>query len=184
MEVKVVGETRSNQSDEFGRQGSQQHPYADGKEKLFCSQASDLGIEMARECCSISEDTYLMEEPGQLDSTTGGDSLAQPLDASEDGLQDFAKDAHEKVSDSSTSVAVPPSPAPNAKGERQKGKNSQPAGPSSSFPSACNSTDSFNEPIGNSSLPSAENAFPQILAMQESLNQVISQEFLVGQDDE
>ena len=62
VEVKVVGETRSNQSDEFGRQGSQQHPYADGKEKLFCSQASDLGIEMARECCSISEDTYLMED--------------------------------------------------------------------------------------------------------------------------
>ncbi|KAH1239729.1 Enhancer of mRNA-decapping protein 4 [Glycine max] len=174
VEVKVVGETRSNQSDEFGGQGSQQPSVADSKEKLFCSQASDLGIEMARECCSISEDTYLMEEPGQLDSTTGGDSLAQPLDASEDGLQDFAKDAHEKVSDSSTSVAVPPSPAPNAKGKRQKGKNSQPAGPSSSFPSACNSTDSFNEPIGNSSLPSAENAFPQILAMQESLNQLLT----------
>ena len=72
---------------------------------------------------------------------------------------------------------------PNAKGKRQKGKISQPSGPSSSSPSACNSTDSSHEPIGNSSLPSAENAFPQFLAMQESLNQVISQEFLVGQDD-
>ncbi|KAG5090830.1 hypothetical protein JHK82_049608 [Glycine max] len=173
VEVKVVGETRSNQSDEFGRQGSQQHPYADGKEKLFCSQASDLGIEMARDCCGMSGDAYLTEEPGQLDSTVG-DSLAQPPDASEDGLQDLAKDAHEKVSDSSTSVAVPPSPVPNAKGKRQKGKISQPSGPSSSSPSACNSTDSSHEPIGNSSLPSAENAFPQFLAMQESLNQLLT----------
>ncbi|KAK7387201.1 hypothetical protein VNO78_27790 [Psophocarpus tetragonolobus] len=172
VEVKVVGETRSNQSNEFGRQGSQ-HLISDGKEKLFCSQASDLGIEMARERCATSGDTYLMEEPGQLDSA-GGDSLAQPPDASDDGLQDLARDAHEKVSDSSMSVAVPPSPAPNAKGKRQKGKNSQATGPSSTSASACNSTDSSNEPNGNSSLPSAENAFPQILAMQESLNQLLT----------
>lgn len=179
VEVKVVGETRSNQIDEFGRQGSQQNPVSDSKEKMFCSQASDLGIEMAREGCVIAPgDTYLTEETGQIDST-GAVSLAQTPDTGEDGLQDMAKDAHEKVSDSSTSVAVPPSPVPNAKGKRQKGKNSQASGLSSSSPSVCNSIDSSNEPNGNSSLPSAENA--QILAMQESINQVISQEFLIGQ---
>ncbi|XP_020217594.1 enhancer of mRNA-decapping protein 4 [Cajanus cajan] len=172
VEVKVVGETRSNPNDEFGRQGSQQTPVSD-KEKLFCSQASDLGIEMARECCAISGDTYLAEESGQLDSL-GGDSLAQPSDAGEDGLQDLAKDAHEKVSGSSTSVAVPPSHVPNAKGKRQKGKNSQASGPSPSSQSVCNSTDSFNETNGNPSFPSAENAFPQILAMQESINQLLT----------
>nr|KYP76247.1 Enhancer of mRNA-decapping protein 4 [Cajanus cajan] len=148
MEVKVVGETRSNPNDEFGRQGSQQTPVSD-KEKLFCSQASDLGIEMARECCAISGDTYLAEESGQLDSL-GGDSLAQPSDA------------------------VPPSHVPNAKGKRQKGKNSQASGPSPSSQSVCNSTDSFNETNGNPSFPSAENAFPQILAMQESINQLLT----------
>ncbi|RDY08653.1 Varicose-related protein, partial [Mucuna pruriens] len=173
VEVKVVGETRSNQCDEFSRQGLQQNPVSDSKVQLYCTHFSDLSIEMARECCVISGDTYLTEEPGQLDSL-GGDSLAQPSDAGEDGLQDIAKDAHEKVSDSSTSVAVPPSPAPNAKGKRQKGKNSQAPGPSSASPSACNSADSTNEPSGNSSLPSAENAFPQILAMQESLNQLLT----------
>ncbi|BAT88440.1 hypothetical protein VIGAN_05193300 [Vigna angularis var. angularis] len=173
VEVKVVGETRSNQIDEFGR-GSQQNPVSDSKEKIFCSQASDLGIEMAREGCVITAgDTYLTEESGQLDST-GAVSLAQPPDSGEDGLQDTAKDAHEKVSDSSTSVAVPPSPVSNAKGKRQKGKNSQASGLSFSSPSVCNSTDSSNEPNGISSLPSAENAFPQILAMQESLNQLLT----------
>ncbi|KAK7305300.1 hypothetical protein VNO77_43204 [Canavalia gladiata] len=168
VEVKVVGEARSNQSDEFGRQGPQLSQVSDNKEKLFCSQASDLGIEMARECCAISGDTYITEEPGHADSMVG-DSMAQPPDAGEDGLQDLGKDVHEKVSDSSTSMAVPPSPAPNTKGKRQKGKNSQASGPSSASPSACNSTDSSNEPTGNS-----ENAFPQILAMQESLNQLLT----------
>ncbi|KAL2332875.1 hypothetical protein Fmac_014088 [Flemingia macrophylla] len=172
VEVKVLGETRSNQSDEFGRQGLQQNVVSD-KEKLFCSQASDLGMEMARECCAISGDTYLAGESGQLDSM-GGDSLAQPSDAGEDGLQDFAKDGHEKVSDSTTSVVVPPSHAPNAKAKRQKGKSSQASGPSPLSQSACNSTDSFNETSGNSSLLASENAFPQILAMQESLNQLLT----------
>ncbi|KAL9319963.1 hypothetical protein ACSQ67_011802 [Phaseolus vulgaris] len=172
VEVKVVGETRSNQIDEFGRQGSQQNPISDSKEKIFCSQASDLGIEMAREGCVLAAgDTFLTEEPGQIDSM-GAMSPAQPPDTGEDGLQDMAKDAHEKVSDSSTSVAVPPSPVPNAKGKRQKGKNSQALGLPSSSPSVFNSTDSSNEPNGNFSLPSAENA--QILAMQESINQLLT----------
>jgi enhancer of mRNA-decapping protein 4 len=75
-------------------------------------------------------------------------------------------------------MVAPPSPAPNAKGKRQKDKNSQPSGPSSPSPSACNSTDSSNEPNGISNLPSTENGLPQIMAMQESINQVISQEFI------
>jgi enhancer of mRNA-decapping protein 4 len=177
VEVKVVGEARPYQNDEFGRQGPQQNPVSDGKEKFFCSQASDLGIEMARECGAIGGETYITEQTGHIDST-GGDSLAQPSNAGDDRLQDLPKDVHEKVSDSSASMVVPPSPAPNAKGKRQKGKNSQPLGPSSPSPSACNSTDSSNEPNGISNLQSTENGLPQIMAMQESINQVISQEFI------
>jgi enhancer of mRNA-decapping protein 4 len=163
-------------NDESGRQGPQQNPVSDGKEKLFC-QASDLGIEMARECGAIGGESYITEQTGHVDST-GGDSLAQPSNAGDDRLQDLPKDVHEKVSDSSASMVVPPSPAPNAKGKRQKGKNSQPSGPSSPSPSACNSTDSSNEPNGISNLQSTENGLPQIMAMQESINQVISQEFI------
>ncbi|KAF7831233.1 enhancer of mRNA-decapping protein 4-like [Senna tora] len=152
VEVKVVGEARSNQSDEFGLHGQQQNLVSDSKEKFFCSQASDLGIEMARECGAISGETYVNAE---------------------DGLQDLAKDVHGKASDSST-TAVPSSPAPSTKGKRQKGKSSQASGPSSPSPSACNSTDSSNEQSGSSNLPSAENAFPQFQAMQETLNQLLT----------
>ncbi|GAU13480.1 hypothetical protein TSUD_127770 [Trifolium subterraneum] len=173
VEVKVVGEARPYQNDEFGRQGKQQNPVSDGKEKFFCSQASDLGIEMARECGAIGGETYITEQTGHIDST-GGDLLAQPSNAGEDGLQDLPKDVHEKVSDSSTSMVVPPSPAPNVKGKRQKGKNSQPSGPSSPSPSVCNSTDSSIEPNGISNLPSTENGLPQIMAMQDSINQLLT----------
>ncbi|KAI4307805.1 hypothetical protein L6164_030948 [Bauhinia variegata] len=171
VEVKVVGEAKSNQNDEFGLQGQQQPVVSDGKEKFFCSQASDLGIEMARECCAISEETYITEEPRRVDSGVV-ESLAQP--PGDDLLQDLAKDVHEKVSESSTSTAIPQSPAPGAKGKRQKGKNSQAAAPSSPSPSASNVTDSSNEPGGSSSLPSGESAFPQLLAMQETLNQLMT----------
>ncbi|WJX31416.1 hypothetical protein P8452_19844 [Trifolium repens] len=173
VEVKVVGEARPYQNDEFGRQGPQQNPVSDGKEKFFCSQASDLGIEMARECGAIGGETYITEQTGHVDST-GGDSLAQPSNAGDDRLQDLPKDVHERVSDSSALMVVPPSPAPNAKGKRQKGKNSQPLGPSSPSPSACNSTDSSNEPNGISNLQSTENGLPQIMAMQESINQLLT----------
>lgn len=152
VEVKVVDEERSDQTDEFGLQGQQQNLVSESKEKFFCSQASDLGIEMARECGAISGESY--------------------INAGEDGLQDLAKDVHGKTSDSSTST-VPPSPSPSTKGKRQKGKTSQALGPSSPSPSACNSIDLANEPSGSSNLPSVGNAFPQIQAMQETLNQVV-----------
>ncbi|XP_054796937.1 enhancer of mRNA-decapping protein 4-like [Prosopis cineraria] len=153
VEVKVVGEARSDQGNEFGLQAQQQNLVSDSKEKFFCSQASDLGIEMARECGAISGETY--------------------ISAVEDGPQDMAKDVHEKTSDSLSSTTVPPSPATSTKGKRQKGKASQASGPSSS-PTACNSTDSSNEPSGSSNLPAVEGAFPQIQAMQETLNQVLA----------
>ncbi|XLS43473.1 hypothetical protein HN51_000338 [Arachis hypogaea] len=173
VEVKVVGEATPDQSDEYNHQGSQQNLLSDVKEKYFCSQASDLGIEMTRECCAISGGTYITGEPGQVDLSLG-ESLSQTSNAGEDGLQDSTKDVHEKISNSSASMTVPPSPAPNTKGKRQKGKNSQASSPSSPSPSACNSVDLSNEVGGSSNLPSAENAFHQILAMQESINQLLT----------
>ncbi|RVW50142.1 Enhancer of mRNA-decapping protein 4 [Vitis vinifera] len=137
VEVKVVGETGSTQNDEFGLQGESQNLALENKEKAFCSQASDLGIEMAK---------------------------------SEDEVIDAIKDVSGKVADSAMPTTVPQSPAPTTKGKKHKGKNSQ-VSPS---PTAFNSTDSSNEVGANLSSPSVEAAVPHILAMQETLNQLLS----------
>ena len=173
VEVKVVGETRSTQNDEFGPQGDSQNLLLENKEKYFCSQASDLGIEMARECSAISSETYMAEEAREV-GVNEIESLAQPSNADEDEVRDSTKDLSGKVSESSTSTTVPPLSTPNTKGKKQKGKISQASGLSSPSPSVFNSTDSTNEPSGSTSLPSVEAAFSQILSMQEMLTQVIA----------
>lgn len=171
VEVKVVGETRSMQNAEFGPQGDSQNLLSENKEKYFCSQASDLGFEMARECSAISAETYIVEEARQV-GVNEIEALAQPSNADEDEVQDSTKDFSVKVSESSTSTTVPQLSTPNTKGKKQKGKSSQASGPSSPSPSVFNSIDSTIETSGNASLPSTEAAFSQILSMQEMLNQV------------
>lgn len=171
VDVKVVGETKSTQSDEFGLRGEPQNLIAEKKEKYFCSQASDLGIEMARECFSISAETYTMEETQHVNVA---EFIAHPSRRSEEELvHDSTKETSEKVSKSSLPTIVQQSTTSNMKGKKQKGKNSQASGPSTASPSAFNSTDSFDEPTGPSSLPSTEAAFSQIFAMQEMLSQVV-----------
>ena len=167
MEVKVVGETGSTQNDEFGLQGESQNLALENKEKAFCSQASDLGIEMAKECSALSSETYVVEESRQVDGARM-EALARPSNAGEDEVIDAIKDVSGKVADSAMPTTVPQSPAPTTKGKKHKGKNSQ-VSPS---PTAFNSTDSSNEVGANLSSPSVEAAVPHILAMQETLNQV------------
>ncbi|KAF2298088.1 hypothetical protein GH714_013569 [Hevea brasiliensis] len=174
VEVKVVGETKSTQNDEFGLRGEPKHLISENREKYFCSQASDLGIEMARECCSISAENYTMEEPQQVDGVDMAEFLAQPSHTSKEEVHDDStKDTLGKASELSMPTIVQRSTTPNTKGKKQKGKNSQPSGPSLSS-SAFNSTDSSNEPTGTSSLLSLEAAFPQIFAMLEILNQLVT----------
>ncbi|KAM3696023.1 hypothetical protein ACJW31_06G006500 [Castanea mollissima] len=173
VEVKVVGETRSMQNAEFGPQGDPQNLLSENKEKYFCSQASDLGFEMARECSALSAETYIVEEAQQV-GVNEIEALPQPSNADEDEVQDSTKDFSGKVSESSTSTTVPQLSTPNTKGKKQKGKSSQASGPSSPSPSVFNSTDSTIETSGNTSLPSTEAAFSQILSMQEMLNQLVA----------
>ncbi|KAL0000384.1 hypothetical protein SO802_014165 [Lithocarpus litseifolius] len=173
VEVKVVGETRSMQNAEYGPQGDSQNLLSENKEKYFCSQASDLGFEMARECSAISAETYIVEEARQV-GVNEIEALARPSNADEDEVQDSTKDFSGKVSESSTSTTVPQLSTPNTKGKKQKGKSSQASGPSSPSPSVFNSTDSTIETSGNTSLPSTEAAFSQILSMQEMLNQLMA----------
>ena len=167
VDVKVVGETESTQNDEFGLQGESQNIALENKEKSFCSQASDLGFDMAKECRALSSETYVVEESRQVDGAKM-ESLTHTTNSVEDEVIDAIKDVSGKVADSAMPTAVPQSPSPTTKGKKHKGKNSQ-VSPS---PAAFNSTDSSNEPGANLSSPLVEAAAPQILAMQETLNQV------------
>ncbi|KAA8523509.1 hypothetical protein F0562_009932 [Nyssa sinensis] len=171
LEVKVVGETGFSQNNELGSQGESQNLVTENKEKSFCSQASDLGIEMARECRALSAERYIVEESQQLDGACVSEALPQSL-STEEEVHDSTKDSSSKAVDSAVPATVPQSPAPTTKGKKQKGKNNQGSGPSSPSPSVFNSTDSSNEPGVSSSIPSVEAAFSQILAMQEMLNQL------------
>lgn len=168
LEVKVVGETRS-QNNDFVVQEESQTVVSENKEKYFCSQASDLGIDMARECCAISADTYVTDEARQVDGASSTEQHAQPLHTGEEDL-DYTKDGSAKISESSIPTTVVPLQTPNSK-SKKKAKGSQASSASSPSPSVLNSIDNCNEPAGSSSL---EAASPQIVAMQEALNQLMS----------
>lgn len=172
MEVKTGGETKFSEKTDIGSQDL--HSFvSENKEKAFCSQASDLGLEMARECRALSPETYSVEDSRQFDGVSGSEGPSQPSVTPEED-HDSAKMISEKDLDSTMSVTVRQPPVPSAKGKKQKGKNSQVSGPSSSTPSAFNSTDSPNEAVVSSSTSSMETAFSQILSMHEMLNQVLT----------
>ena len=166
VEVKVVGETRSSQNNEFGSHGDSQNRNLENRERFFCSQASDLGIQMAR-------DAYIVDESRQADGVDASGSLMQAI-VDEEEIHDSRKDLSGKVLESAMPSTYLQSPASGAKGKKHKGKSSQASGHSSPSSSAFNSADSSIEPGGNSNLPSTGAAFPQIVAMQEMLNQVIA----------
>ncbi|KAJ6700435.1 ENHANCER OF MRNA-DECAPPING PROTEIN 4 [Salix purpurea] len=160
MELKVVGETGTDQNNDFDLP-RESHTAAAEKEKSFYSHASDLGIQMARDCCVEAD----------------GGSITVVIDrppSDEDEKQDMTKDMPAKSGEPETSVAVPQSLAPTTKGKKPKGKSSQVSVPTSLSPSPFNSTDSSNElgcsPVAQSNAA----ALPQILALQDMLNQLMN----------
>ncbi|OIT27557.1 PREDICTED: enhancer of mRNA-decapping protein 4-like [Nicotiana attenuata] len=173
VDVKVVGEAIFSQKTDVGSQEELHSFVSENKEKAFCSQASDLGIEMARECRALSPETFTVEESRQFDGAGRSEGPSQPSSTLEED-RDSAKETSEKDLDSTMSVTVHQAPAPTAKGKKQKGRNTQVSGPSSSSPSVFNSTDSLNEAGLSSSTPSVEAAFSQILSMREMLNQILT----------
>ncbi|KAL7217691.1 hypothetical protein ACSBR2_011017 [Camellia fascicularis] len=170
VDVKVVGETGLSQNNEIGSQVESPNLVPENKERVFCSQASDLGIEMARECSVLSSEMYIVEESQQLDGANVSEALAQPSNVEEE-VHDSTKDASGKNVGSALPAAVPQQMTPTTKGKKQKGKNAQGSGPSSPIPSAFDSTDS-SEPVVSSSIPSVEAVSAKIMAMQEMLNQL------------
>lgn len=174
LEVKEVGEMKSPQNSEYASRGDPQNLPLENKEKFFCSQASDLGMEVARECCALSSETYVIEEAPQVDANimdTEVDSQAG------EGDRTSVKDVSEKVSESSISI-TPQIPTPSTKGKKNKGKSSQASGLASPSPSVFNSNESSSEPCGSSSLPPPEATFSSFSAIQDTLNQVTTSRFL------
>uniref|UniRef100_F6H690 Enhancer of mRNA-decapping protein 4 n=1 Tax=Vitis vinifera TaxID=29760 RepID=F6H690_VITVI len=124
---------------------------------------------MAKECSALSFETYVVEESRQVDGARM-EALAQPSNAGVKEVIDAIKDVSGKVVDSAMPTTVPQSSAPTTKEKKYKGKNSE-VSPS---PTAFNTTDSSNEPGANLSSPSVEAVVPHILAMQDTLNQLLS----------
>ncbi|XP_024021457.1 enhancer of mRNA-decapping protein 4 [Morus notabilis] len=153
VEVKVIGETEACKNDGNDGDRESQNVLAQKKEKAFYSQASGLSFQMAHD---YRVETYIVEGI---------------VKASEE-VQDMTKDVPSKAGESETPVITY---VQATKGKKQKGKNSQVSGPSSSFiPSPFNSTDSPNGPDGSSDVPSAEAALPQLSAMKNTLDQLIA----------
>ncbi|KAL6999060.1 hypothetical protein U1Q18_000227 [Sarracenia purpurea var. burkii] len=175
VEVKVVGETGFSQENEIGSQGDREprNLVPENKERVFCSQASDLGIEMTRECHALSSEVYTVESR-HFDEANLSEELAQPSNAEEEIHDSMKEDTPGKNVSSAMPATLLQPVAPNTKGKKQKGKNTQGSGPSSPSPSVFNSADSSSEPGVSSSVPSVEAAFSQIMTMQEMLNQLIT----------
>lgn len=172
VEVKVVGEARFSQSSDIGSTEELRTFTSESKEKSFYSQASDLGMEVARECRALSPETFIVEESRHFDGAGGSECLTQ-TSASVDEVRESVKDASGKEAESGAPAPVQQTPSQNAKGKRQKGKNAQGSGPTSPSPSTFNSADSSNDHGANTNIPSPEAAFSQIMAMQEMLSQLL-----------
>ncbi|KAL8160114.1 hypothetical protein V2J09_001651 [Rumex salicifolius] len=165
LDVKVVDEACYVKD---GSSSSQVEPQIsmDRKEKYFCSQASDLGFDMSRECSAVPNEASIIEEAHR------GINEA-PEQASNYGEE--ADETMNGISRTSVDIGVSaPSPASISKGKKQKGKGSQASGPGPSSVSAFNSADSLGETGVASGLPSVEAASLQIASMQEMMCQLVA----------
>ncbi|KAJ8444784.1 hypothetical protein Cgig2_011746 [Carnegiea gigantea] len=167
LEVKVVGEAGFANNDESTTQVDQQI-VRDRKEKSFFSQASDLGADMSRECCALPSESSVMEEA----RNSIMEALAQPSNSPGEE-EDEASSMAGKGTDFAVSAAAAQSQAPAGKGKKQKGKNSQASGSLSPSRSISNSAELMQGAGTGSSVPPVEAAFPQLLAMQDVINQLV-----------
>ncbi|KAI3810169.1 hypothetical protein L1987_19779 [Smallanthus sonchifolius] len=151
VEVKVVGEMGMNQNADIALKIELNGFSYEEKEKsrTFSSQASGLGLDMARD-----------NESKQLD---------QIADA-QDEVDDVATDLAGSVEMVATGVVQ--SVGPSSREKKKKKKSAQVSGQSSSS-SILKSTNSYDELGVSSSIPSAEVILSQIQSMQQTLNQVL-----------
>ncbi|XP_010465159.1 PREDICTED: enhancer of mRNA-decapping protein 4 isoform X2 [Camelina sativa] len=155
VEVKEVSEARSTQNGESNNHEETANRTSENREKVFCSQASNLSTQMARDCYPSTEGTFI---PGE------SKAYGQPLQAGDES------GVSPKLPDSGSSSGLPQSSATNSKGKKQKAKNSQGPGLSST---SSNLAESFNEQRESLSHPMTD-SLPQFLAMQETMNQIMA----------
>lgn len=156
LELKVASETSYGQDKtESNRERDTLTTVAGKREKLFYSQASDLGIQLARE-------TRGVEGVGLADDTNNIDTLDQTSSPSQQESQDMSKVIAASLGELETTISASQSPELSEKGKKQKDKNSQVSG----------SEGSSNYQGGNSEGSTMEVVLPQLSAMQEMLGQV------------
>ncbi|VFQ82481.1 unnamed protein product [Cuscuta campestris] len=172
VEVKVVGESRFNQYSGIGSLGKLQDFVSDNKDKTFCSQASDLGMEMARDCSALSPETYITEDSRQCDGAIVSENLVQSASNQEE--QGSTNNVSGRELDAKMPAPVIQPTEASTKGKRPKGKNSQSHVPPLELPSSSETTDSSTETGVTVSISSMEAAFSQLSLMQESLNQLMT----------
>ncbi|PPD89687.1 hypothetical protein GOBAR_DD13374 [Gossypium barbadense] len=170
VEVDNLGETRHCQTNETKCPQGPHTTVTDNKEKAFYSQASDLGIQMARDFCAKSYSVEGAQQANLMGVSVQEDKLTNTGDGDD---QNVIKDVPPKVSETDTAVTVSASPA-SAKGKKLQKKNSQVSIASSPSASPYNSTDSSNEPGCSSQALSADAFLPQLLAMQDLLEKSLS----------
>ncbi|XP_024192556.1 varicose-related protein-like isoform X1 [Rosa chinensis] len=124
---------------------------------------------MAGDCCAISLESYITDEAWQGDGASMSEPLAQPHSGEEDHDR-----STKNISGPATATTASQLQAPNAKSRKQKWKNMQASGQSSPSPGVLNSIEPSNEAGGSSSPPSGEAAFPQIMARQDMMNQLMT----------
>ncbi|CAN8270136.1 unnamed protein product [Cochlearia groenlandica] len=157
VEVKEVGEARSTQNGEINYHEESENQASVNREKIFCSQASNLNTEMARDCYPSTEENFISEE---------SKAHGQSLQAREESGFD-SRSASAKVPESVSSSGLPQS-----KGKKQKAKSSQGPGLSSTSSNVANLADAYNEQ-SQSSNHLVTDSLPQFLAMQETINQIM-----------
>ncbi|CAL9751523.1 unnamed protein product [Musa acuminata subsp. burmannicoides] len=156
VEVKVVREGQSGEAEGNGFQKVPQVVIIEDYERS--SQTLEAKYEANNECSTV------------IEACQGGhtaETLDQPPSILEEEVEYNKKDMPEKES------AITPQNLSATKGKKQKSKQYQTTGVSPPSSSPFNSTDSLNEPGSYSSTPT-DAAIPQILALQETLNQIMN----------
>lgn len=122
LELRVVNGAESAENGELNCQEELQNLGSGHKERYFCSQASDISIELAQERSALLEGNYI--DAGQVGDKLLREPVAQHL-CSEEEVPVSTKEVTEQLSEVGTSATVPQLPMPSSKGKKQKGKISQ-----------------------------------------------------------
>ncbi|URD92432.1 WD domain, G-beta repeat domain containing protein [Musa troglodytarum] len=168
LEVKVVGEGRSGQQELDSQKVPPDYP---DENKEISPETSMADFVVDNECSTLTENSFEEESHPGEDIAIPGSKKHLPSSTVEE-VPDDTKNTTEEVTGSAVSAASQSLAAD--KGKKQKENKRQMLSPSSPSSSPFNSTETLNEPGSSANVPSADATFPQMPAMQEMLNQIMS----------